>query len=132
MTDWSKVVTQPLGLAGFGLFLAFSFFASRKGLRRIGWVAPVLVSMAVITLIGGLTIAYVQVRSKATPSSQIPSQQQQTNQVQQTTAGPGSPAVQGVQGDVNISVDQSSGKTQIEKTKDKEPQTKKPEEKKSQ
>ncbi len=35
--------------------------------------------------------------------------QQPTNKVRQSTSGPGSPAVQGVQGDVSITVDQSSG-----------------------
>src|SRR6516165_10376701 len=35
--------------------------------------------------------------------------QQPTNKVQQSTSGPGSPAVQGVQGDVTITVDQRSG-----------------------
>lgn len=34
---------------------------------------------------------------------------QSTNKVEQSTSGPGSPAVQGVQGDVTITVDQSSG-----------------------
>jgi hypothetical protein len=41
---------------------------------------------------------------------------QQTNSnVQQTSTGEGSPNVQGVQGDVAITVDQSSGKTEAQK-----------------
>jgi TIR domain/IPT/TIG domain len=38
-------------------------------------------------------------------------------QVQQTSSGAGSPNVQGVQGDVTITVDQSTGKTRTEKKK---------------
>jgi hypothetical protein len=40
---------------------------------------------------------------------------QPTNKVQQSTSGPGSPAVQGVQGDVTITVDQSSGEAKPKK-----------------
>lgn len=41
--------------------------------------------------------------------------QQPTNKVQQSTSGAGSPAVQGVQGDVSITVDQSSGEAKPQK-----------------
>ena len=51
--------------------------------------------------------------------------QQPMNKVQQSTSGPGSPAVQGVQGDVTITVDQSSGDAKPKKAADKKPEQKK-------
>ena len=51
--------------------------------------------------------------------------QQPMNKVQQSTSGPGSPAVQGVQGDVTITVDQSSGEAKPKKAADKKPEQKK-------
>jgi len=71
-------------------------------------------------LLGGLLIDFKQV---AQPSSQPPqaiqaqpSAKQQTNSnVQQSSTGDGSPNVQGVQGDVTITADQSKGKTEAQK-----------------
>jgi hypothetical protein len=45
--------------------------------------------------------------------------EQPKNRVQQSTSGPGSPAVQGVQGDVTITVDQSSGEAKPKKSGEK-------------
>jgi len=53
--------------------------------------------------------------------TQPPPSQRQNNVVQQKTSGPGSPTIQGVQGDVNVTVDQSSGKTKPEKPQPKKP-----------
>jgi hypothetical protein len=110
MSDWTKVVTQPLGLAGFALFLVFGYLARVKRHDERRWLSPVAVAVAALALAGGLILAYVQVPRPAapvTPITKAPSQQ--TNQVQQSTTGAGSPAVQGVQGDVTITVDQSDG-----------------------
>lgn len=49
----------------------------------------------------------------------------QPTKVQQSTSGPGSPAVQGVQGDVTITVDQSSGEAKPKKPAEKKPEQKK-------
>jgi hypothetical protein len=51
--------------------------------------------------------------------------QQPTNKVRQSTSGPGSPAVQGVQGNVTITVDQSSGDTKPKKPAEKKSDQKK-------
>jgi hypothetical protein len=51
--------------------------------------------------------------------------QQPTNKVQQNTSGPRSPAVQGVQGDMTITVDQSSGEGKQKKPAEKRPEQKK-------
>jgi len=79
-----------------------------------------------VALIGGLALAYVQAPKPVAPSVQTskpaaPTRQQTNQQVQQTSTGEGSPNVQGVQGDVTITVDQSKGKTETKKPADKKP-----------
>jgi hypothetical protein len=128
MHDWAKVLTEPLGLAGFALFLVFGALSRIKKDKERRWLGPLAMGMAVLALTGGLTLAYLKSQPQATPQSTPapapqPAPKTQTNMVEQTTTGPGSPAVQGVQGDVTINVDQSSGapkekspaKTKIEK-----------------
>lgn len=118
MTPWIKVVTEPLGLAGFALFLIFGYLARVKRNDRRRWLSPAAFAIAAVALIGGLVIAYTKVPKSVPPSVQTgdpraPSQHQ-TNQVQQTSSGAGSPNVQGVQGDVTITVDQSTATTKTE------------------
>jgi len=65
-------------------------------------------------LTGGLTLAYLKRPPQAAPQTISPPAAQstpktQTNLVDQKSTGAGSPNVQGVQGDVTINVDQSSG-----------------------
>jgi hypothetical protein len=114
MQDWTKVVTEPLGLAGFALFLVFGVLARVKKQDERRWLGPLASGMAVLALLGGLMLAYVKASQSPSPNvttapvAKVPAPVQ-TNQVEQTTTGKGSPAVQGVQGDVNITVDQSSG-----------------------
>lgn len=131
MSEWTKVVTDPLGLAGFALFLVFGLLAQLKRREERQWVARLAAGMAIVTLAGGMVLAYFKTARPAVSPPQSSSApvrpQQQMNQVQQTTTGPGSPAVQGVQGDVTITIDQSSGKTGT-----KTPPQNKPSEKKSQ
>jgi hypothetical protein len=110
MHDWTKVVTEPLGLAGFALFLVFGALSRLKARQERRWLAPVASAMAVLALAGGLAIAYVKTGSTTQPPAKTaPSQAQTNSTVQQTTTGKGSPIVQGVQGDVTITVDQSEG-----------------------
>ena len=128
MSEWTKVVTHPLGLAGFVLFLVFGYLAKTKRRDERRWLSPVAFAIAAVALIGGLVLAYVEVPKPVPPSVQTskpaaPTQQQTNQQVQQTSTGEGSPNVQGVQGDVTITVDQSTGKT---KTETKQPPEKKP------
>ena len=112
MTQWIRVVTEPLGLAGFALFLVFGYLAKAKSNDERRWLSPVAVALAVIALAGGLAPAYVQATKPATQSSSTgktpQTEAQQTNKVEQSSTGPGSPNVQGVQGDVNITVDQGA------------------------
>lgn len=127
MHDWAKVLTEPLGLAGFALFLVFGALSRIKRDKERRWFGPLAMAMAVLALTGGLTLAYLKRPPQAAPQTvpapaAQPASKTQTNVVEQTTTGAGSPAVQGVQGDVTISVDQSSGTW-----KDKSPPRKKAE-----
>jgi hypothetical protein len=122
MADWTAVLTHPLGLAGFALSLVFGYLARVKRTDERRWLSHAAVVSAVAALTGGLFLAYVQTSK---PASELVRPgtgpvQQQTNQVQQSTTGPGSPAVQGVQGDVTITVDQS-GEAMPKKTAPKQP-----------
>jgi hypothetical protein len=114
MQDWTKVVTEPLGLAGFALFLVFGVLSRVKRDDERKWLGPLAMAMAIVALSGGLTLAYLKRPPQAapqvtTPPAGLTTSKTQTNQVEQTSTGAGSPNVQGVQGDVTISVDQSSG-----------------------
>jgi hypothetical protein len=104
-----------MGLAGFGLSLVFGYLAKVKRQDERRWLSPVAVALASLALIGGLALAYVQTpKAPASPiqTSNPPAQSpQQTNNVRQSSSGDGSPNVQGVQGDVTITVDQSKGQT---------------------
>jgi hypothetical protein len=106
MTEWTKVVTNPLGLAGFALFLVFGVLAKLKRNDERRWLSPAAVSISAIALIGGLLLAYAQ-----TPRSQParPAAAQSCNDTDIKTSGQGSPVVNCANGPVNITVDQSSG-----------------------
>jgi|ERR1017187_81681 hypothetical protein len=123
---WTKVVTDPLGLTGFALFLVFGYLAKVKRNDERRWLSPVAFAIATVALIGGLVVAYVKVPKPVPPAVQtskpaVPTQQQTNQQVQQTSTGEGSPNVQGVQGPVTITVDKSTDKTEVQKPPKKKP-----------
>lgn len=94
MHAWINAVTNPLGLAGFALFLVFTFLGRRK--KKPEWIPIAAYGMAVIALVGGVFIAYRQ-ESRAPPANQ------QIGNIQQTSTGT-SANVAGVQGPVTVSV----------------------------
>jgi hypothetical protein len=99
MPDWINVVTHPLGLTGFALFLVFGYLVKVKRDDERRWLSPAAVGLAAVALAGDLILAYVQAPNHVTSPAQSPVQsnvvpaQHQTNQVQQSTTRPGSPAV---------------------------------------
>jgi len=126
MSGWTRVVTNPLGLVGFALFLVFGYLAKVRRNDERRWLSPAAVALAVLALVGGLLIAYKQLPQPSpqpaqTTQPQLPAKQQTNSDVQQTSTGEGSPNVQSVQGDVNITVDQSKGKTEAQKPPVKKP-----------
>jgi len=100
MQAWTKVVTDPLGLAGFALFLVFGFLARVGFTKKQRWLAIGAFAMACVALIGGLTLSW----RKAAPATV------QGTTATQTTHGAQSPAVQDVQGDVTITIDGGKAK----------------------
>jgi hypothetical protein len=114
MQAWTKAVTEPLGLAGFALFLVFGVLSRIKRDDERRWLGPLAMAMAVVALTGGLALAYLKSPPQAAPQIiAAPAAQSapktQTKLVDQKSTGAGSPNVQDVNGDVTIDVDQSSG-----------------------
>jgi hypothetical protein len=126
MSEWVKVVTSPFGLAGFALFLIFSY-ATREARRKSPkeWISRTFMSVAIVTLLGGLSIGYINVRKESPQTTRTapPANQQSNQQVQQQSTGAGSPNVQGVQGNVTITEDQSKVKTEVQKAPIETPKT---------
>ena len=50
MAPWTKVVTNPLGLAGFALFLVFGYLAKIKRNDERRWLSPVAFAIAAVAL----------------------------------------------------------------------------------
>ena len=94
---------------------------SKKRENRV-LLSRVFAGAAVICLVGGLGLAYVK-DAKITRGQQRTNNQpglsetQQLNDVNQTTTGNGSPAIQGVQGNVTVRTDQTPAKTESRKSK---------------
>jgi len=114
MKEWTSVVTDPLGLAGFALFLVFSVLGLRRRTSEARWVTASFVSLAGIALVGGLGLAYVRQpnpspKKETTPPPRwtqgeetTPSPSRQASEeVRQETRGAQSPTIYG-QGNVTI------------------------------
>lgn len=139
MSDWTRVVTDPLGIAGFALFLVFGLLARLKAGRERRWLSRASIILASVALLGGLSLAYIRLtREMATAGkSQVP---QQSTSSPPTKGGPGQPitvtgndnAVVGVsnvetKGNLTINADQGSDSTQTKKAQtEKTSQRKKP------
>lgn len=110
--EWTKVLINPLGLAGYVLFLLFGAMAHAKRKDERRWIVPTALIAAVVALLGGLSLAYRNVAqqtlrpskaatARATPSESIPSRQENDHS-QQISTGDKSANIQGVQGDVTL------------------------------
>ena len=115
MNEWAKVVTTPLGLAGFALFLLFWLLRWTKRREDQLPLRHIATGAALACLVGGFVLSYIQVTHVPAPApstrEQAPqsSQGQENKNIQQNTTGPGSPAIQGVQGNVTVNTHQDSG-----------------------
>lgn len=90
MQEWVKVVVQPLGLAGFALFLVFGLIARAKRNDQRKWLSTAAVSMAFVALVGGMTLAFVRERGQAAAAAAA-------------AAKPAAPQVQSIQTNGNAS-----------------------------
>jgi hypothetical protein len=108
LTEWTKILTHPLGLVGFVLFLVFGLIAKIKSRDEKRWLFGALLGMSGVALLGGLCLAYVELNHQAATAAQpVPSST--PVQVVQKSSGAASPNVQDVKGNVAITVDQSAG-----------------------
>jgi hypothetical protein len=98
--NWSEVVTHPLGLVAYALALVFGVVGVRIAARNKPWFFPAAVAMAALVVVGGLFLAYQDIKSKAISATLKPPVV--TKEVKQETYGADSPAVQGVDGNVTI------------------------------
>jgi hypothetical protein len=96
MDAWIKVVTSPLGLVGFALFLVFSFLGTRK--KKPAWFPIGAYGMAVLALMGRILIAYLhETQSKGDTA------EQHIGTIQQGQSGTGANTA-GVQGNVTTTI----------------------------
>ena len=64
--DWTKVVTDPLGIAGFAIALVFgavSRVLAKKNGRSAAWLVPGAYALALICVLGGIVLAYQRQKS---------------------------------------------------------------------
>ena len=101
MNKWTNVVTDPLGLAGFALFLVFSFVALRRQSQKPRWIVMSFITLAFLAILGGIGLSYLRQsgqRPVVIPASAPPG----SKQIEQQTSGSHSPAVADVHGNVTI------------------------------
>lgn len=111
MSGWQAVVTHPLGLAGYALFLLFVLVARRTSSKQHRWITPLFGVMAVVALVGGLGLAYLV-------GPQQPQVQEPPSVSIQKTHGDQSPVVKDVKGNVEIRATQQgeTGKKEEQKS----------------
>jgi hypothetical protein len=117
MEAWIKVVTHPLGLAGFALFLVFVVLGKTRSNDQKRWLGLAFLGLAAVVLVGGLVLAYFQITKNAVspPDTRVTLPSRQTHSkpgVQQTTYGSNSPAVNDITGAVTINVNDSRASKQ--------------------
>jgi hypothetical protein len=106
---WTKVVTNPLGLTAFALFLVFTFLGSNRRSKKPQWLSAVAFGLAAIALVGGLIVAYLTNKS----TGQRPSGQT-ISSIQQSAVGSSNSNVAGVMGDVSVRVSERVADNRIE------------------
>jgi hypothetical protein len=93
--QWLDVITNPLGLVGFVLFLVFSLLSlmvrKKAEYKKLVLIFGVIAGLA---LVGSMGLAYLQELK--------PEKESQTNIIQQVTEGENSPPLADVKGDVTI------------------------------
>ncbi|MBA2659198.1 MAG: hypothetical protein H0U72_06540 [Nitrosospira sp.] len=57
--DWTKVITEPMGLVGFALSLVFGVLSVRKGMPP--WWPTAAMILAIVSVAGGIFLAFKKV-----------------------------------------------------------------------
>jgi hypothetical protein len=99
IAPWTKVVTNPLGLAAFALFLVFTFLGSSRRSKQPRWLSPIAFGLAATALVGGLILAY----RAGEPNREHPSSQT-ISSIEQSATGSATSNVAGVTGDVSVRI----------------------------
>jgi len=103
---WITILTDPVGLTGFALFLVFTLLSKRKSKLKAKqkWVTPVFIVVAIAALAGGIWFSYVQYQKGKEPSPSQVTSGSEKKQIHQHTEGPQSPAVADTNGNVTINI----------------------------
>jgi hypothetical protein len=96
-----KLVTHPLGLAGYALALVFGLIGKLGPSDRLPWLLPSAIVLAAVSIVGGLLLARVQIGRQVAKASGKPSAAVTSTGARQVTTGDQSPAISGAQ-DVSI------------------------------
>ena len=114
MSEWTKVIVHPMGLAGFALFLVFGYLARVRREKGPRWLPTAAISLAAVALLAGLALGWTQVNNdahrdaKSKPEPKGPQATINCPQVKQESTGAGSPNFNCVAGDMTVTIDQSS------------------------
>jgi hypothetical protein len=96
-----KIVTHPLGLAGYALALVFGLIAKFGPSEEWPWLPAAAVALALLCIVGGLILASRQAGAKESYKFSPG----ETTAVKQESKGDQSPNVANSKGAVNISYD---------------------------
>ena len=105
MEKWVDAVTTPLGLAGFVIFLVFTYLTSKSVKTKPPWMVAVFVVLAITGVAGGIGLAFLEKQAETGASADgiAPT-------ITQETTGESSPAISNVEGDVTITIQGSTPK----------------------
>ncbi len=110
MSEWAKIASTPLGLAALSLYLIYKMLFSKSS-NDFRWLPKALFLFLATTLMcSALYLAYFELRERSHNEANKRNATVKSSDVQQTTTGPGSPAIQNVNGPVTVTVDQSGEK----------------------
>ncbi len=101
---WQKVLTDPLGLCGYALFLVFGIvtYVVKQKTPANRWIVPTGISLAAICVLGGLALAYHRepAASMSPANTAAPSTSLRIDKVDQKIENGN--AIAGVQGNVTV------------------------------
>lgn len=99
---WVDVVTQPMGIAAFALFLVFLVLSRSSKSEERSWLMPTFISLAVISLLGGLALSFIKVHQEPVPNGNQSNGNNPTIIIHADTNGDYSPVIGTIGGDANI------------------------------
>ncbi|SRR6266404_4526750 len=97
-----KLVTHPLGLAGYALALVFGLVGKFGPSDRWPWLFPAAIALAAVSIVGGLLLAKVQMQAQAAKGRGKQAAAGGPASVTQSTSGDQSPAISGTTGNVSV------------------------------